>query len=155
GLIWNLDRSLSSPYTLLHLLSPLGDLRQGLIPFYGYPHDALDVSRRQKVLADLGTVQQNLQTVEADPNFTTTLPDPFRNNQKVSVGLPEVYLFDAYVNSLRAEIALSLAYNRDPGNFDLLPDTPVVVGSPGDMPPAPPVFAKPEGREAHPIPFPS
>lgn len=140
GLIWNLDRGLSSPYTLLHLLSPVGDLREGLVPFYGYPSDAQDVTRRQKLLTDLGTVLQNLQAVEADPNFSTRLPDVDRNGQAVTVGLPEVYLFDAYVNSLRAEIALSLAYNRDPGSFNLLPGTVIPATTPGDLPPAPPAF---------------
>src|SRR5262249_21334896 len=79
GLIWNLDSSLSCPYTLLHLLSPLGDLREGLIPFYGYPSDTQDIARRQKLLTDLGTVLQHLQTIEANPNFTTTLPNPFKD----------------------------------------------------------------------------
>ncbi|HLJ55616.1 MAG TPA: hypothetical protein VKT77_11305, partial [Chthonomonadaceae bacterium] len=76
--------------------------------------------------------------VEADPNFSTTLPDPNRDGQQVTVGLPEVQLFDAYVNSLRVEVALSLAYVRDPGNEHLIPvDPPVPVN--GGGPPA--IFA--------------
>lgn len=138
GLLWNLDSGLANPYALLNMLAPLSDLQHGLIPYYGYPSDAADVARRQKLLANLNTVVQHLQAVEADPNFSTTLPDPNRSGQMVTVGLPEVYLFDAYVNSLRTEVALSLAYIRDPGGVQIVP-TPIPLSS--GSAPAPPVFA--------------
>jgi hypothetical protein len=112
GLIWNLNSGLTNPYMLLNMLAPIADLRAGLMPYYGYSQD--DVARRQKMLDGLNTVEQHLEKVEADPNFSVSLPLP--NGQgTVTIGLPEVYLFDAYVNSLRAEIALSLAYIRDSG----------------------------------------
>jgi hypothetical protein len=140
GLLWNLDSSLANPYALLNMLAPLSDLQHGLIPYYGYPYDTTDITRRQKLLTDLNTVEQHLQAVEANPNFSTTLPDPNRNGQMVTVGLPEVFLFDAYVNSLRTEVALSLAYIRDPGSFQMVP-TPVPLTGTAPAPPAPPVFA--------------
>ena len=111
--IWMLNRGLSNPYTLLEMLGPIADLRFGLLPFNGYFGDSGDVTRRQKLLADLNTAADDLVTVEADPNFTYTLPAPDQNGNTVTIGLPEVYLFDAYINSLRSQIALSLAYVRD------------------------------------------
>lgn len=149
GLVWNLDQSLSNPYTLLQTLAPISDLHLGLIPFSGYANDAQDVARRQQLLTNLGTVLTDLQTVEADSSFSYTLPAPDQNGQTVTIGLPEVYLFDAYVNSLRAQVALSLAYVRDPGNW-----TPAVSVIPvssggstgsGIYPPAPPVFSNSAG----------
>lgn len=113
GLFWNLDNSLANPYVLLHMLAPISDLRLGLLPYFGYPQD--DAARRQKMLDGLNTVADHLAKVEADPNFSVTLPDVDANGATVTVGLPEVLLFDAYVQSMRAEIALSLAYVRDPG----------------------------------------
>lgn len=115
GLIWNLDRGLSNPFVLLTMLGPVTDLRMGLIPYYGYYGD--DPERRLKMLERLNTVVQHLEKVEADPNFTTTLRVRNRDGETVTIGLPEVYLFDAYVNSLRVELALSLAYIRDPGEW--------------------------------------
>jgi hypothetical protein len=123
GLLWNLDRGLSNPYVLLHMLAPLNDLRFGMLGYYGEDPDF--VTRRQQMLAKLNTVVDYLAKVEADPNFTTTLPLPHRNGKFVTVGLPEVYLFDAYVNSMRAEIALSLAYIRDTGDWQ--PPVPPVM----------------------------
>ncbi len=156
GLFWFLDRGLSNPNTLLNMLSPISDLRLGLIPYYGYSGDAQDVARRQKLLTDLGTVAQHLQTVEADASFTLTLPAPDQNGQPVTIGLPEVYLFDAYVQSLRVSTALSLAYVRDPGNNSLLPPSPPTVGTgstgsgttTSSMPPPPPFFSG-GGREVN------
>ncbi len=141
GLFWFLDRGLSNPNTLLNMLSPISDLHLGLISYYGYTGDAQEVARRQKLLADLATVAQHLQIVEADPKFTMTLPAPDQNGQSVTIGLPEVYLFDAYVQSLRVSTALSLAYNRDPGTAALLPPVPIGVGA-APQPPAPPIFVK-------------
>jgi len=139
ALMWNIDGSLANPYALLNMLAPLGSLQYGLIPFYGYSQDGQDVARRQKLLAKLDSVVQNLQAVEANPDFATTLPDPNKQGQMVAVGLPEVYLFDAYVNSLRAEVALSLAYVRDPAGIQLIP-TPVRGGT-GSGAPQPAIFA--------------
>ena len=136
SLLWNIDSSLANPYALLNMLAPIGSLQYGLIPFYGYAQDSSDVARRQKLLATLDTVVQNLQAVEATPGFSTTLPNPNRQGQTVAVGLPEVYLFDAYVNSLRAEVALSLAYVRDPGGVQLVPSPATGAGAP-----APAIFA--------------
>jgi hypothetical protein len=151
GLFWFLDRGLSNPNTLLNMLAPISDLRLGLIPYYGYSGDAEDVARRQKLLADLATVADHLQIVEADANFTLTLPAPDQDGQTATIGLPEVYLFDAYVQSLRVSTALSLTYNRDPGASTLFP--PVVSGGAGSggstgsggttgapSPPTPPIF---------------
>jgi len=139
SLLWNIDSGLANPYTLLNMLAPIGSLQYGLIPFYGYSQDSADVARRQKLLANLDAVVQNLQAVEANPDFSTTLPDPNRQGQTVAVGLPEVYLFDAYVNSLRAEVALSLAYVRDPGGVQLVPTPVPLNGGTGKMSPA--IFA--------------
>lgn len=147
GLIWFLDRGLSSPYTLLQELGPVTDLHLGLMPFSGYASDSTDVAKRQALLTQLGTILSDLAVVEADPTFTYTLPSPDQNGQTVTLGLPEVYMFDAYINSLQTEIALSLAYVRDPGNYQPLP--PVIVANSGgatgtnDYPPAPPVFVGP------------
>ena len=145
GLFWFLDRGLSNPNTLLNMLAPISDLRLGLISYYGYSGDGQDVARRQQLLADLATVAQHLQTVEADPNFTLTLPAPDQNGQMVTIGLPEVYLFDAYVQSLRVSTALSLSYNRDPGDSGLIPPPPATGGGGGatgaPLPPTPPLFA--------------
>ncbi len=113
GLLWNLDNGLANPYNLLHLLAPISDLRYGFAPYFGYPND--NAVNRQKLLDGLNTVADHLAKVEADPNFSITLPDVDSNGKSVTVGLPEVYLFDAYVQSLRAKVALSLAYVRDPG----------------------------------------
>jgi hypothetical protein len=140
SLLWNIDSGLANPYALLNMLAPIGSLQYGLIPFYGYAQDTADVARRQKLLANLDSVVQHLQAVEATPDFSTTLPDPNRQGQMVSVGLPEVYLFDAYVNSLRAEVALSLAYVRDPGGIQLIP-TPVPASGTGTASPEPAIFA--------------
>jgi len=114
GLFWNLDAGLANPYSLLHMLAPIADLGGGLIPFYGYPQD--DAVQRQQMLDGLNTVEQHLAAVEADPSFSVTLSVSGQSGASVTIGLPEVYLFDAYVNSLRAEVALSLAYIRDPGS---------------------------------------
>lgn len=114
GLLWNLDNSLANPYVLLHMLSPVSDLRLGLAPYYGYPHD--NAARRQQIFDGLNTVAGHLAKVEADPNFSVTIPDVDSGGKMVSVGLPEVYLLDAYVQSLRAKVALSLAYVRDTGS---------------------------------------
>ncbi len=148
GLFWFLDRGLSNPNTLLNMLGPISDLRLGLVPYYGYSGDAQNVARRQKLLADLATVSQHLQIVEADASFTLTLPAPDQDDQPVTIGLPEVYLFDAYVQSLRVSTALSLTYNRDPGTSNLVPGA-VSGGSSGasaPRPPAPPIFSH-GGRE--------
>jgi hypothetical protein len=111
GLFWNLGQDIVSPFALLQTLAPVADLRYGLLPYYGYPGD--DVTGREQMLTQLTTVDQELQAIEANASFTTTLPDPSGNGGTVIVGLPEVYLFDAYVNSLRAQLGLSLAYVRD------------------------------------------
>ncbi len=144
GLIWFMGRSLSNPYSLLEMLGPVADLHLGLMPYCGYATDASDVARRTKLLANLGTVLADLATVEADPTFAYTIPDPDQSGQTVTIGLPEVYLFDAYVNSLRAQIALSLSYVRDPGNWQ--PFAPVISGgaSSGSLitnAPLPPIFS--------------
>lgn len=144
GLIWFMGRSLSNPYSLLEMLGPVTDLHLGLMPYCGYATDANDVARRTKLLANLGTVLADLATVEADPTFTYTIPDPDQSGQTVTIGLPEVYLFDAYVNSLRAQIALSLSYVRDPGNWQ--PFAPVIGGGASSTTismnsPLPPIFS--------------
>lgn len=115
GILWNLDRGLSNPFYLLHMLAPIADIRSGLIPFYGYFGDAPE--RRLQMLKDLTQVSEHLEKVEADPNFSFTLPKADREGRTIVIGLPEVYLFHAYMQSLRAEIALSLAYIRDPGSW--------------------------------------
>jgi hypothetical protein len=122
GLIWNLGQGLANPYTLLHMLAPITDLRFGMVPYYGYFED--DAARRQQMLERLTTVAEHLAKVEADPNFSVTLPAG-THRPAVTIGLPEVYLFDAYVQSLRAEVAMSLAYIRDPGS-NWRPPLPVV-----------------------------
>jgi hypothetical protein len=127
GLFWNLDRGLSDPLVLLNMLAPVADLRFGFLPYYGYMQD--NPARRQALLTRLDKVLQHLARVEADPNFTYTLPDADHNGQSVTITLAEVYLFDAYVQTLRAEIALSLAYIRDVGE---LPPMPPVVPQTGN-----------------------
>ena len=130
GFIWNLTDSLSSPYALLRMLSPISDIRAGLLSYYGYGSD--DVAGRQKMLADLDTAAEHLSKVEADPNFTMTLPIG-NSGKTVTIGLPEVYLFDGYVQSLRAELNMSLAYIRDPGaNWKPSPQPYAGGGSSGD-----------------------
>lgn len=113
GLFWNLDNNLANPYMLLHMLAPISDLRLGFAPYYGYPHD--NAARRQKMLDGLDAVTDHLTKVEADPSFSATLPDVDASGKTVTVGLPEVFMFDAYVQSLRAKVAMSLAYVRDSG----------------------------------------
>ena len=157
GLFWFLDRGLSNPYTLLQTLGPVTDLHLGFMAFNGYSSDASDVARRQQILANTATVLADLQVVEADPTFTYTLPAPDQNGNTVTIGLPEVYLFDAYINSIRTQVALSLAYIRDPGNWQ--PVSPVIpanaggaTGS-GSLPPAPPVFNGPSLTTSLLVPF--
>jgi hypothetical protein len=113
GLLWNLDNNLANPFMLLHMLAPITDLRLGFAAYYGYPHD--NAARRQKILDGLNTVADHLAKVEADPNFSVTIPDVDAGGKTVTVGLPEVDMLDAYVQSLRAKVALSLAYVRDSG----------------------------------------
>src|SRR5579871_1635829 len=84
GLFWFLDHGLSNPYTLLEMLGPVTDLRLGLAPYAGYAQDDASVTRREQMLTDLGTVSQDLAKVEADPNFTTTLPASDWNGQTVT-----------------------------------------------------------------------
>ena len=140
SLLWNLTGSLSNPYALLNMLSPITDLRRGLLPFYGYSQDTTDLTRRQNLFRKLTTATDNLKTIEADPNFLTSLPDPYHTGQSVSVGLPEVYLFDAYLQSLRVEVALSLAYVRDPGGYQNIA-TPPPAPINGIVPIGAPLFA--------------
>ncbi len=150
GLLWFLDRSLSNPNTLLHMLAPISDLRVGLVPFYGYSSDNQDIPRRLKMLDTLTQAAALLQKVEADPNFSISLPAPDQANKSVVVGVPEANLFEAYVQSLRVSLALSLAYVRDPGANGLLPPPAPVVGGVGSgtgdsttaSPPAPPIFGR-------------
>ncbi len=148
GLIWNLDRGVANPYTLLEMLTPITDIRYGFLPYYGFRSD--NAAERLQMLERLNTVVQHLEKVEADPNFTVALPNVGADGQvaTVTVGLPEVYLFDAYVNSLRMEIALSLAYVREsPGAAALAPQAiyPIdgVISSPpgGGMIGGAPVFS--------------
>jgi hypothetical protein len=126
GLIWNLDRGLSNPLTLLDMLAPIANIRWGLMPFYGYAED--DVARRQQMLEQLNTVITHLDKVLADPNFSFTLPDAEQEGQSVTIGLPEVRLFTAYVHTLRVELALSLAYIRDMGDWNRYLFPPVIGG---------------------------
>ncbi len=111
GLLWNLGTDISNPYQLLHMMAPIADLRFGMMPFYGYASD--NPAGREQMLTTLNSVSAELQTIEATPNFSATLS--LYNGQTAVVGLPEVYLFDAYVNSLRVEVSLSLAYIRSEG----------------------------------------
>lgn|GEM_PF-1756416 len=142
GLIWFMDRSLSNPYTLLSTLGPVTDLHLGLIPYSGYSQDSADVTRRQQILAKLTNALSDLAVVEANPNFTYTIPDPDQSGQTVTIGLPEVYMFDAYLNSVAAQIQLSLAYVRDPGNYQVA--VPVLnTGSSSTGGPLPPIFVNP------------
>jgi hypothetical protein len=127
GLFWNIDNSLSSPNMLLHVLAPIADLRFGFAPYFGYPHD--NAKRRLAMLEGLNTVAEHLAKVEADPTFSVTLPDADANGKTVTVGLPEVYLFDGYVQSLRAKLALSLAYVRDSGSVWIPPVPMALAGS--------------------------
>ncbi len=127
GLLWHLQDGVSNPYTLLTALAPIANLRYGLIPFNGYAGD--DVATRQQELATLDTVAQKLQTLESNPNFATTLTLPASQGGVVNIGLPEVYLFEAYVQSLRVQLSLSLAYNRDPGVNNPLPGPPLAANS--------------------------
>lgn len=121
GLFWYLDRGLSNPLTLLNMLSPITDLRFGFLPFNGYWGD--DARGREEMLTKLDQAIEHLKIVEADPNFTFQLASPDHNGQPVTVGLPEVHLFHAYVESLRVETALSLAYVRSLGERPPLPPT--------------------------------
>jgi len=121
GLYWYLDRGLSNPLTLLNMLSPVTDLRFGFLPFNGYWGD--DTRGREEMLTKLDKAIEHLKIVEADPNFTFQLNSPDHNGQSVTVGLPEVHLFHAYVESLRVETALSLAYTRSLGERPPLPPT--------------------------------
>ncbi len=108
GLLWNLVGTVNSPYALLNMLAPVADLRFGLMPFFGYQTD--NPAGRIQMLAQLNQVDQQLTTVEADPTFTWTLT--LDNGTTATVGLPEVELFHAYVDSMRVELSLSLAYIR-------------------------------------------
>lgn len=108
GMLWNLQSSVSNPYALLEMLAPLSQLHFGL--YYWGSGD--DLATGQKLLANLDKVSAQLAKVEADPNFSYTLPLADRNGQTVTIGLPEVYLFDANVQSLRAQVAFQLAYVR-------------------------------------------
>jgi hypothetical protein len=138
----------------LQELGPVTDLHLGLMPFSGYASDSTDVARREKLLSDLGTILSDLAVVESNPSFTYTLPSPDQNGNAVTIGLPEVYLFDAYINTLQTQIALSLAYIRDPGNYQ--PVSPIINAGAGgatgtnDYPPAPPAFVGP-GAMAGPL----
>jgi len=127
GLFWNIDNSLSSPNMLLHVLAPISDLRFGFAPYFGYPHD--NAKRRLTMLEKLNTVVEHLAKVEADPDFKVTLPDADSNGKTVTVGLPEVYMFDAYVQSLRAKLALSLSYVRDSGSSWMPPVPMTAIGT--------------------------
>ena len=121
GLFWYLDRGLSNPLTLLNMLSPVTDLRFGFMPFNGYWGN--DTRGREEMLTKLDKAIEHLKIVEADLNFTFQLNSPDHNGQPVTVGLPEVHLFHAYVESLRVETALSLAYTRSLGDRPPLPPT--------------------------------
>jgi hypothetical protein len=125
GLFWNLDRGLANPLTLLNMLSPITDMRGGLLPFNGYFGD--DATGREQMLAKLDQVIAHLKAVEADAQFTFTLASPDQNGKEVTVGLPEVHLFHSYVESLRVETALSLAYIRSIG--ELPPPIPPVISN--------------------------
>lgn len=129
GLFWYLDRGTSNPLTLLNMLSPITDVRAGLLPFNGYFGN--DAAGREQMLAKLDQVVTHLQAVEADSAFTFALASPNLNGKEVTVGLPEVYLFHAYVESLRVETALSLAYVRSIG--ELPPPVPPVIGKDSDF----------------------
>jgi hypothetical protein len=124
GLFWNLEQSLARPHALLSMLAPIADLRGGIAPYYGYSGD--NAARRLKVLEGLNEVVQHLEKVEADSGFSVTMPLPGRPDQTV-------YLFDAHVNSLRAQLALSLAYIRDPGT-NWHPPVTIMAGAAGDAP---------------------
>lgn len=71
GLLWHLGEGVGNPNTLLMPLAPVANLRYGLISLYGYAGD--DVANRQQALQQLNVVTQNLQTLEANPDFATTL----------------------------------------------------------------------------------
>ena len=97
------------------MLAPVVDFENGYLPFFPGQSGTQEVARRQKLLADLTTVSQDLEKVEADPSFTFTLSGGTSGQTRV-LGLPEVYLFDAYVQSQRVKVALSLAYIREGGS---------------------------------------
>ncbi|MEP6754913.1 MAG: hypothetical protein ABJA67_05390 [Chthonomonadales bacterium] len=132
GLFWRLTDTFDNPYTLLRILSPITDIRAGMLAYYGYGAD--DVAYRQKMLADLDTAAEHLSKVEADPNFKITLPI-IDGQAPVTIGLPEVYLFDAYVQSMRVELNLSLAYVCDPGTTWEPPVPPTAGGGGGVITP--------------------
>ncbi len=113
GLIWNLRYAIANPFTLLNVLAPVADIRMGLPGVLGFWAD--DPQAHMDTLARLDRADQLLSEVEADADFSMTLPDPDRDGATLRVELPEVHLFHAYVHSLRAEVALALAYVRDAG----------------------------------------
>jgi hypothetical protein len=111
GLFWNLQISAGNPVLLMRILSSVTHFQSGLLPFYGYQQDR--AARRQQWLEQLQRISDELTLIEADPNFSDTIPNPLPGPERLKVGLPEIYLFHAYVHALRTELALSLAYVRE------------------------------------------
>ena len=113
GMIWNLRYAVANPFTLLAILAPAADIRMGLPGVLGFRGD--DPEAHLATLARLDRADQLLTEVEADSAFSIALPDPDRDGATLRVELPEVHLFHAYLHTLRAEVALALAYVRDSG----------------------------------------
>jgi hypothetical protein len=109
GFLWNLDRGLTNPLSLLRVLAPVANLHYGLVPLRGYQQDF--ATRRKEMLERLDRVSEQLTALENEPNFTATLPT--QDGSRLVLGMPEVRLFHAYIHSLRTEMALSLAYVRE------------------------------------------
>ncbi len=139
GLFWNLGISGTNPLQLLRALAPVTDLRFGLMPYFGYETD--NVTGREQELTQLNLVDQQLTAIEAVPSFTGSITLP--NGSTAVVGLPEVQLFHAYVDSLRTQLSLSLAYIRSVTNSTsssllpavFLPSVPVDLNHDGKLEP--------------------
>ncbi len=139
GLFWNLGTAGTNPLQLLRSLAPVTDLRFGLMPYFGYETD--NVTGREQELTQLNQVDQQLTSVEAVPGFTGSITLP--NGATAVIGIPEVQLFHAYVNSLRVQLALSLAYIRsvtstntiNPLPAVYLPSVPVDLNKDGKLEP--------------------
>jgi hypothetical protein len=113
GLLWNLREAVANPFTLLTVLAPVADVRMGLPAMYGFVGD--DFGDQQAAMARLDEADRLLALVESDAGFAASLPAWHDRQAELKIGLPEVHLFHALVHTLRAQLALSMAYVRSAG----------------------------------------
>ena len=128
GLIWNLNTIVSNPLSLMSMLSPITDLRYGLMPFAGYEED--NSSQREQMLTQLNQADADLTSVESDASFTYQLT--LNSGKTVTIGIPEVQLFHAYIDTLRVQLAFSLAYIRSVSGSSNVP-LPAIGKPPVDL----------------------